>query len=168
MSSGFIAIFVVTKCCLFAVHVAVVVAGASGSLSSSHRVEPPDRGAPAAPTAPTASHNSIANSGTGKGVNAGVLPNAPHQSLVLVVTDVCFKALPKDLLPIALPLMVQLDIPQSKVCMASIIAFDAQAPACILWFALRPRCASVMNLHGHTRLSHSTTYTLHRKYSNAA
>jgi len=37
-------------------------------------------------------------------------------SLVLATTDVCLKVVPKELLPIGLPLLIQYDIPPTKVC----------------------------------------------------
>jgi hypothetical protein len=40
------------------------------------------------------------------------------QCVVLVTTDVCLKAAPKELLPLGLPLLVQYDLPASKVSSA--------------------------------------------------
>jgi hypothetical protein len=48
--------------------------------------------------------------------SGGVGGGGPHEraSLVLATTDVCLKALPRDLLPLGLPLLIQFDIPPTK------------------------------------------------------
>ncbi|KAI8472627.1 MAG: hypothetical protein J3K34DRAFT_453765 [Monoraphidium minutum] len=51
--------------------------------------------------------------GEGEGRAAAACPSG-RASLVLATTDVCLKALPKELLPIGLPLLIQYDIPTSK------------------------------------------------------